>query len=52
MFLLKAPGLSGFKDTPLKYLEGQGVLVTRLMTPINHRVAPVIPSIMLFAKSR
>ena len=43
MFLLKAPGLSGFQVTPLKYLEGQGVLVNRLMTPINPQSSASYP---------
>ena len=33
-------------------LEGQGDLVSRLRTPITHTVAPVIPIIQLFTKSR
>ena len=33
------------------YLEGQGDLVSRLVTPITHIVTPVIPIINLLTKS-
>ena len=32
------------------YLEGQGDLVSRLITPISHIVIPLIPSINLLTK--
>ena len=33
------------------YLEGQGDLVSRLITPITHIVTPIIPIINLVTKS-
>ena len=33
------------------YLEGQGDLVSRLVSPITHIVTPVIPIINLLTKS-
>ena len=34
-----------------EYLEGQGDLVSRLITPISHIVTPIIPIINLVTKS-
>ena len=58
----KLPGLdtpsSGFRfrlwvrdSGPRAYLEGQGDLVSRIITPINHIVTPCIPIINLLTKS-
>ena len=33
------------------YLEGQGDLVSRIITPITHIVTPIIPIINLLTKS-
>ena len=35
----------------LHYLEGQGDLVSRLVTPISHITTPIIPIISLLTKS-
>ena len=52
LFLLLFSGEEG-KATPLKplYLEGQGDLVSRLITPLTHIVSPIIPIINLVTKS-
>ena len=41
----------GFVGPQTAYLEGQGDLVSRLITLITHIVALVIPNINLFTKS-
>ena len=38
-------------DDPSPYLEGHGDLVGRLITPISHRITPVILIINPFTKS-
>ena len=43
-------GIWGFRDLR-SYLEGQGDLVSRLITPITHIVTLVIPIINLLTKS-
>ena len=39
------------KTEPNPYLEGQGDLVSRLVTPITHIITIVIPIILLLIKS-
>ena len=39
------------REPRLTYLEGQGDLVSILITPISHIVSPIIPIIILLTKS-
>ena len=41
-----------FSITPKAYLEGQGDFVSRLVTPIAHKIILIIPIISLPSKSR
>ena len=45
------PGFLVTELIPSPYLEGQGDLISSLITPITHIVTPVIPIVNLLTKS-